>query len=256
MIVDMLIALFAGAWLAGRLGWRRLRVAGIALGLLLLATAGCGPLPKLLLKVWQAPYAQRPALDWAPSNAIVLLTAGVSYPPDGPLEPGHTAYSRIAEVVALYRGCHAAGVRCTVLVSGGDAQRTGEPLARTYARTLAALGVPAADMVLEERSLTTWGNARFARERLQRLGADRVWLVTSAHHLRRAMFSFAHFGIVATPVRAEYLKGIWSWLPSAYNLYVTNAVLHEYAGMALYRWYAWRGRADVPAGRGGPPAED
>lgn len=246
MVLYLLIVLFAFAWLAGRRGWRRLRLAGITLALALLVAAGCGALPKLLLRVWQSPYAQRPALDWAPSNAIVLLTAGSTYPPGGPLEPGYSAYSRIAETVVLYRDCRASGARCTVLVTGGDAEHTGEPLARTYKRTLMQLGVPRQAMVLEKHSLNTWGNAMYARGLLEQIGADRVWLVTSAHHLRRAVFSFEHFGIKVTPVRADYLRGVWTPLPSVYNLYVTNAALHEYVGMVLYHWYAWRGRTQVP----------
>jgi uncharacterized SAM-binding protein YcdF (DUF218 family) len=255
MTVPLLIALLAGAWLAGRLGWRRLRKAVFVLAWAGLFAVGCGPVPKLLLRAWQSPYAQRPALDWAPSNAIVLLTAGVTYPPGGPLEPGHTAYSRIAETAVLYRDCRAAGSRCTVLVSGGDALSTGEPLALTYTRTLEQLGVPSSDMLLESRSHTTWQNAQFAREPLERLGADRIWLVTSAHHLRRAVFAFRRFGLRVTPVRADYLRGVWSLVPSAYNLYVTDAALHEYVGMALYHWYAWRGRIDAPPENGGPPID-
>lgn len=246
MTLRLLIALLVCAWLAGRLGWRRLRLAGLALALLVVFAVGCGPVPKILLRYWQSPYVQRPALDWAPSNAIVLLTAGSTWPPGGPLEPGQTAYSRIAQTVMLYRDCHAAGVRCTVLVSGGDADHTGEPLSRTYSRTLVKLGVPADDLVLETRSLNTWGNARFARPELQKIGAQKTWLVTSAHHLRRAVFAFQHFGMAVTPVRADYLRGVWSLLPSTYNIYVTDAALHEYIGMALYHWYAWRGRTDVP----------
>ncbi|MCX7514198.1 YdcF family protein [Frateuria hangzhouensis] len=255
MSLYLLMALFGGAWLAGHFGWRRLRLAGIVAGLAFLVVAGCGALPKLLLRAWQSPYAQRPALDWAPSNAIVLLTAGATYPPGGPLEPGHTAFSRIAETVALYRDCRQSGARCTVLVSGGDAEKTGESLSDTYQRTLMKLGVPAQDQVLERRSLDTWGNASYARAKLRRIGADRVWLVTSAHHMRRAVFSFEHFGIAVTPVRADYLKGVWSLAPSTYNLYVTNIALHEYVGMALYHWYAWRGRGGV-AIKNSRPAED
>jgi uncharacterized SAM-binding protein YcdF (DUF218 family) len=246
MTVPLLLALLACAWFAGQLGWRRVRQAGLVLALVSVFAVGCGPVPKALLRPWQSPYAQRPALDWAPTNAIVLLTAGATYPPGGPLEPGHTAYSRIAETVSLYRDCREAGARCTVLVSGGDALSTGEPLALTYRRTLERLGIPAADMVLESRSHTTWQNAQFAREPLARIGAQRIWLVTSAHHLRRAVFAFQRFGLEVTPVRADYLRGVWSPLPSAYNLSVTDAVLHEYVGLALYHWYAWRGRVDAP----------
>ena len=246
MAEQLLIVLLAAAWLAGRMGWPRLRRAGWVLALGFVLAVGCGPLPKILLTYWQAPYVQRPALDWAPSNAIVLLTAGSTYPPGGPLEPGETAYSRISQTVALYRDCHAAGARCTVLVSGGDADHTGEPLAHTYGRTLLALGVPAEDLMLESRSLNTWANARLARAKLQQIGAGRIWLVSSARHLRRAVFSFRHFGMDVTPVRSDYLRGLWSWVTTAYNLHATDSALHEYVGMALYHWYAWRGRTDVP----------
>lgn len=255
MTVPLLIALLACAWLAGRAGWPRTRQALCALALLAVLAVGCGLAPKVLLRIWQSPYAHRPALDWARSNAIVLLTGGATYPPGGPLEPGHTAYARIAEAVILYRDCRAAGARCTLLVSGGDALATGEPLAVTYRRTLLQLGVPDADMLLEVRSHTTWQNAKFARGALAAIGAERVWLVTSAHHLRRAVFAFHCFGIEVTPVRADYLRGVWSTLPSAYNLYVNDSALHEYVGMALYRWYAWRGRADVPPENPGPPVD-
>lgn len=253
MVVCLLIILLACAWLAGRLGWRRLRRVGYALVLMIVLAVGCGPVPKILLPYWQAPYVQRPTLDWAPANAIVLLTAGSTDPPGGSLEPGQTAYSRIAQTVMLYRSCRAAGVRCTVLVSGGDADDTGEPLARTYAPALMKLGVPAEDLVLESRSLTTWDNARFARDKLRHIGANRIWLVSSAHHLRRAVFAFRHFGMAVTAVRSDYLRGQWSAVPGTYNFYVTDTALHEYVGMALYRWYAWRGSAQVPPERAGSP---
>ena len=255
MTEPLLIALVVAAWLAGRAGWRRLRLAGVGLALLAVLAIGCGPVPGGLLQYWQAPYAQRPAADWAPSNAIVLLTANTSNPPGGVPEPGHAGYTRIAEAVALYRECRAAGVRCIVLVSGGDAMSIGEPLAQVYQDALMRLGVPNADMLLEPRSRTTWQNAEFARAPLARIGAERVWLVSSALHLRRAVFAFRHFGIPVTPVRADYLRSVWSLLPSAYNFHVTDLALHEYAGMALYRWYAWRHGAGAPEESSAPPVD-
>lgn len=246
MIVPLLLALFICAWLVGRLGWRRLRLAGYALGWLTLFTVGCGPLPNLLLRPWQAPYAHRPTLDWAPSNAIVLLTANTNNPPGGSPEPGDAGYTRIAETLSLYRSCHAANRRCIVLVSGGEAPTSSEPLAQVYGRTLRQLGVAEADLVLESRSRTTWQNAEFARTPLARIHADKIWLVSSALHLRRALFAFRHFGIEATPVRADYVRVAWGWLPKAGNLLVTDRALHEVAGMALYRWYARHGHGGEP----------
>lgn len=254
MILLALIVLLACAGLAGHLGWRRLRLAGVALAVAAVFAIGCGPVPNLLLRGWQAPYAHRPALDWAPGNAIVLLTANANNPPAGVPEPGLAGYVRVAETMSLYNACRAAGRRCTVLVSGGDAYSTGEPLAQVYGKALVRLGLPAADMVLESRSRTTWQNAEFARAPLAHIGAQRVWLVSSALHLRRAEFAFRHFGIAVTPVRADYVRNAWSLLPLAGNLSLTDHALHEYAGMALYRWYAWRHRAEASPEASAPPA--
>ena len=254
MILLALIALLACAWLAGRLGRRRLRLAGVVLAVTAVFAIGCGPVPQLLLRGWQAPYAHRPALDWAPSNAIVLLTANANNPPGGEPEPGLPGYARVAETMSLYEACRAAGMRCTVLVSGGDTYAVDEPLARIYGEALAQLGLPATDMVLEPHSRTTWQNAEFARAPLARIGAQRVWLVSSALHLRRAEFAFRHFGIAVTPVRADYVRNVWSLLPLAGNLSLTDHALHEYAGMALYHWYAWRHRAEAPPEASAPPA--
>src|SRR6185437_10647151 len=128
---------------------RRPAAAGVALAVAAVFAIGCGPVPNLLLRSWQAPYAHRPALDWAPGNAIVLLTANANNPPAGVPEPGLAGYVRVAETMSLYNACRAAGRRCTVLVSGGDAYSTGEPLAQVYGKALVRLGLPAADMVLE-----------------------------------------------------------------------------------------------------------
>lgn len=243
MVVPALLVLSLAAVVAGAFGWRRLC---IVLGGFMLAAVlaiGCGPVPDFLLRGWQAPFAHRPALDWAPSNAIVLLTATSNNPPGGTPEPGLAGQARVTEAASLYRDCRLAGVRCTVLVSGGDTPTADRPLAFAYAAALERLGVPAADLVLESRSRTTWQNAEFSQTILARLGAQRVWLVSSALHLRRAMFAFRQFGVAATPVRADYTRNVWTALPSAKNLVVTDAALHEYAGMALYHWYVWRRRA-------------
>lgn len=240
MVVPALLAVWLAAVLAGALGWRRLRAGLGGLALVAMFAVGCGPVPNLLLCGWQAPFAQRPALDWAPSNAIVLLTATSNNPPGGTAEPSVVGYTRVAETASLYRACRAAGARCTVLVTGGETPTADRPLALAYAEALARLGVPKADLLLEPRSRTTWQNAEFSQPILARLAAQRVWLVSSALHLRRGMFAFRQFGIAATPVRADYTRVVWSLLPSAKNLAMTNAALHEYAGLALYHWFAWR----------------
>lgn len=237
MILTALIVLLA---LAGVLGWRRWRRCSrvlYALALLLFLLTGCGPLPMLLLNRLQAPYATRPALVWAPSNAIVLLTAGAVPLPDRSIEPGFAAYGRIVQAAAMYHDCASAARRCTVLVTGGDPLQFGTPLAVTYGEALQRLGVPAADLQRESRSLTTWQNAQFSRPLLQALGAQRIWLVTSGFHLQRSVLYFAHFGIRSIPVRADYLRATIEPWPSASNFILADVALHEYAGIARFHVY-------------------
>jgi hypothetical protein len=51
------------------------------------------------------------------------------------------------------------------------------------------------------------------------------------------MLYFTHFGIHATPVRADYVDGVLSWWPQSYNFTMADLALHEYAGVVQYHVY-------------------
>lgn len=246
MLLSLIVVLTLLAGLAFWRRWRRLAGTCAALAALLLVLAGSGVLPRLLLQQLQAPYAQRSALTWAPHNAIVLLTGGSIRVPHDDVEPGISAYGRIAEAAVLYHACHQAGVDCELLVSGGDPEHRGTALAVSYARVLRGLGVPDEDLILESRSNNTWQNAQFSRPLLAKLDAPKMWLVSSAWHLRRSVLYFDHFGIGATPVRADYLHAELDPWPSAQNLMLTDVALHEYLGVLRYHVYNAMGW-NVPA---------
>jgi uncharacterized SAM-binding protein YcdF (DUF218 family) len=246
MILSLLAALVVLGCLATWRGWRWLAGVAAALAVLLLVLAGGGVLPRLLLRSLQAPYAVRPARDWAPHNAIVLLTGDSIRVPGDQVEPSRGAYARITEAAVWYRACRQAGVDCKLLVSGGDPFHVATTLAASYGVVLHELGVPAADLLLETRSNNTWQNAQFSRPLLAAMDAPRVWLISSAWHLRRSVLYFDHFGIVATPVRADYLRAPIGWWPSASNIVLTDIALHEYLGIARYHEYNLLGRNSPP----------
>jgi len=254
MILSALVAVLLVAVVLGACRWRRSSRVLYALALLAFLLAGCGVVPRWLLGWLQGPYAMRPALDWAPSNAIVLLTSGAAPLPDGSIEPGIAAYGRIVQAATMYRDCARASHRCTVLVSGGDPSRYETPLAVAYAQVLRQLGVPSTDLRLESRSLTTWQNAQFSRPILAALGAQRIWLVTSGFHLRRSELYFAHFGIHATPVRADYVHAAIAPWPGISNLVLAELAVHEYAGIVRYRVYNLMGWNAPPAAPLSAPA--
>ncbi len=69
---------------------------------------------------------------------------------------------------------------------------------------------------------------------LKKLDAGQVVLVSSGIHLKRGERYFAHFGVDATSVSADYLAAMPSILPLAYNFAVADLALHEYAGLIRY----------------------
>jgi len=235
-----LTALVLLLFLAFVASWRKrhwLARSLVALALLLFLAMGCGLLPRWLLSRLEAPYALQPALQWAPNNAIVLLTGDALHIPHGAVEPSLSAYGRITQAAMLYDDCRRAGMGCKLLVSGGDPSDLGTSLAVSYGAVLRRLGVPAEDLILESRSNTTWQNAQFSRPLLSALGVQRIWLVSSAFHLQRSLLYFAHFGIGVTPVRGDYLKAEFSAWPRWSNLSLGEVALHEYVGIARYHIY-------------------
>lgn len=249
MSLNALIVLGLLGLLLHVLKWKRTGRAVLVLAAVLFWVEGCGWLPARLLDGLQAPYARRPAITWAPRNAIVLLGAGTVRPPGGSVEPALFANDRINEALALYRDCKASGNDCKLEVSGGDAVHTGKSEATVYAVMLERLGVPAADLLLESHSMNTWQNAELSAPLLRAYGAQRVLLVSSAMHLHRASLYFRHFGVSFTPMRADWLTVHTGWWPSSRAFAMTDLALHEYYGILRYHLYnamGWNVRATKP----------
>lgn len=122
-----------------------------------------------------------------PRDAIVVLGAPLS--PRGELTP--ILAERVAAAAALY---HAGGAPL-VVASGGVTHRAPRAEADVLADALRAAGV--ADVLVEARSRTTGGNARFTAELLAPHGARSVWLVTQPFHARRAELLFRRAGFDA-----------------------------------------------------------
>jgi len=185
------------------------------------------------------------AVDAAPvADAIVVLGGAVSVaiPPHRPMF-GLTSWSgRVWQAAALYR----AGKAPQIVIAAGSARKLeGEQIeADAIAQMLDVLGVPRSALVLEPESRTTRENAANTLPLLQRLGARRVLLVTSAQHMPRAMQTFEKswgVGNAGTPILLPFptdpvvlpvgnfsLKGV---LPSLGALESVTRALKEYAGM-------------------------
>ena len=250
MTMNVLLILIVLAVVLALLRWRRCSRVLLGLAVAWSLVVGCGWLPNLLLTRLQSAYTADAPIAWGQHNVIVLLGAGtVRVAGTGSVEASLFAYGRIDKAAALYHACRQAERECKVEVSGGDARGLGQSEAAVYAENLRQLGVDPADLLLEPRSMNTWQNAQFSGPLLKAAGADRVLLVSSGFHLRRGMLYFTHFGIHATPVRADYVSGIASWKPLSYNFTMADMALHEYVGIARYHWYnamGWNVQATKP----------
>ncbi len=92
----------------------------------------------------------------------------------------------------------------------------------------------------EDKSRTTWENARYCRQLLADAGIQSVYLVTSAWHMRRAAWSFDTNGITAIPAPTGFASlglrysGVLGYLPSAEGMLISSIALRERIG---FLWY-------------------
>jgi uncharacterized SAM-binding protein YcdF (DUF218 family) len=229
-----IIVLAIAAALAAIAGRRVLAGSLGTISLIVLLIAGCGLLPQWLAVRLQGNPATTVS-SWGPRNVIVLLGAGSARKPFGGVEATMQAMPRIVRAVSLWQDCQHHDRTCLLEISGGDAEQAGRPEADIYREIVVALGVPAESLLLERQSLNTFRNAQFSVPVLQQARPDTIVLVTSAMHLPRATLYFAHFGIPVVPVRADYASTSFSFIPTAGNITLTDALLHEYIGVLRYR---------------------
>lgn len=254
MTLGLLISLALLAALCMAMRRRRLGQALYALSAALFLAVGCGYVPAWLLGNLQAAYDVKPAHAWGQRNAIVVLGAGTEkVAATGCVEPALSSYARIVEAATLQRDCCKMGGECKIIISGGDAKRTGSSEAMVYRDALLTLGMEGNDVLIEPNSTSTWQHARFTSDVLQHFAADHVVLVSSGVHLRRSRLYFEHFGIDATQVRSDSLGAVKSLLPQPHNFSVTDAALHEYLGIARYHMRVAMG--ELPRARLRHPAD-
>ncbi|MGI4856266.1 MAG: YdcF family protein [Janthinobacterium lividum] len=184
-----------------------------------------------------------------PFSTIVLLGGGTELTgPHNAPRPQGDSIEKIALSALLYREASAAralpgaasaaqAAPLRVIVSGGNPQHHGVTEADNYAPDLVALGVPAAAIIRERRSLNTYQNAKFVRTLLPNAADDAIVLVTTAQHMQRAMLYFQRFGFDAQPVTPPPYPSRASWLPTVRDFNRSAGALHELIGTAQFHVY-------------------
>ena len=91
----------------------------------------------------------------------------------------------------------------------------------------------------ESASDNTLENARLSRQMLKQAGIDRIYLVTHAWHMPRAVQAFqtAGFRIIPAPTAytTRYRTDLLAFVPNAYALHNSRIFMHELIGMLWYQ---------------------
>jgi uncharacterized SAM-binding protein YcdF (DUF218 family) len=169
------------------------------------------------------------------AQAIVLLGGGTAghapeYGRDG---VNHLTLVRIRYAAKLQR---AKGK--PLLVSGGSSGKTSSEAEQMRFVLSDEMGVPVA--WLEDRSTDTYTNALESAKILLPQGITRIYLVTHAWHMPRALLAFRHAGFEAIPAPTGFASFDWTdialhdVLPRASSLVNSYYFFHEVLGYAVY----------------------
>lgn len=98
---------------------------------------------------------------------------------------------------------------------------------------------------LEEKSKTTFENARFTKKLLTENSISKVILVTHAYHMSRAMWCFEDVGLTPIPAPTVFYKRnssvpeMQQYIPNAEALNQSRKAVHEYIGKLWYQYVGY-----------------
>jgi uncharacterized SAM-binding protein YcdF (DUF218 family) len=235
----MLLVALAVPWRRTRSArqWRRRRVLGL-LGLLVLTVFANGWISNGML--YRLEHASTSTYRSDVTYDVVVLLGGV-VDERVMAETGQPAYNDNVERVIVTHRLLADGRARVAIVSGAATDPSLAELgeARVLARQIADWGVDPTRVILEEDARNTHENALYTRRIAAERGFEKVLIVTSAFHMRRAAECFAAVGMKVDTLSVDYRassRSSFSFLPRAHYLSESSTVLREMAGLYIYRW--------------------
>jgi uncharacterized SAM-binding protein YcdF (DUF218 family) len=163
------------------------------------------------------------------ADAIVVLGAGTS--PGGVASPATAR--RVRHAVTLYKKGLAPAIICT----GGFSRRYPKSEAQACSDLAQRQGVPAAAILLEERSTSTEENAIETRKIMEARGLKSALIVSDNFHLLRAEILFNAQGIRTMVSPAQITAGPLSWW---------RIVQSSYREVAALAWYGVKSVLGLP----------
>ncbi|HWP14118.1 MAG TPA: YdcF family protein, partial [Xanthobacteraceae bacterium] len=204
-----------------------------------LAIAGWSPLGNALILPLEERFPPWDASRGAPAGIISLGGAvdTVVSPVRGEVALNEAAerMTAMAELLQRYPQAH-------VVFSGGSGRLIydGATEAEFAVRLFESFGIEKSRIILENRSRDTDENARFTKELVQPKDGERWLIVTSAHHMPRAVGAFRAIGFPVEAFPVDYrTRGAIDMLRPFSNvgdgLRRTDTAMREWIGLVVYR---------------------
>ena len=171
-------------------------------------------------------------------DVIILLGLGVcDKSPDlsGLGAPSDGYLTRIVTAVRLQKR-----LNIPIIVSGVETPKAKVVEDHIVKRFLMNLGIPADEIIIEDKSRDTFENVKFTQEICARLGFTNPILVTSAYHLKRSTMIFEKVGLEVLPFPAGFksFQGKhyrWrAYLPG--DFLTASLAIKEYLGLVFYKF--------------------
>jgi len=161
----------------------------------------------------------------SPTKVIVVLGGGLRS--DG--SAGISTRERVNYGIILFKQ----GLGRCFIFTGGD-KASGHVEAEEMYKLALKRGIPPKAIIREAQSSSTYENAVYTKKILLNYGIDdRVILVTSPYHMRRALYCFKKEGVKVLPAPVKnseiYTYGFYQ------NLRNMRLLLHEYLALVYYR---------------------
>ena len=207
--------------------------------LVLLAIAGWSPLGNALILPLEERFPPWDASRGAPAGIICLGGAvdTVVSPVRGEVALNEAAerMTAIAELMRRYPQAH-------LVFSGGSGRLIYDSVteAELAVRLFESFGIEKSRVILENKSRDTDENARFTKELVQPKADERWLIVTSAHHMPRAIGAFRAIGFPVEAFPVDYrTRGAIDLLrpfsPLSDGLRRTDTAMREWVGLVVYR---------------------
>jgi uncharacterized SAM-binding protein YcdF (DUF218 family) len=173
-----------------------------------------------------------------PYDVVLVLSGMVDLPVS---RSGHLEFTGSVDRILAGIMFVKQGIGKRLLISGGsgklfDQQTREAELLQTFALQF---GLTTEQVLIEPTSRNTYENAAYSAKILHTHQAQRVVLITSASHMRRAVAAFHKQGIVPDPYPVDFRSydtdTTFNFVPSASGLSKATAAIHELVGLVMYR---------------------